>query len=101
MGIAHIFDPPKYWLGFLLVGLLILVLIGVGAAIGLSKLNANSATQRWKNMSRENAGSAASSGATSNKPPPLPKKKTDLSEADYLAAQQSRPRPPWTGRSAT
>ncbi len=40
MGIAHIFDPPKYWLGFLSVGLLILVLIGVGAAIGLSKVNA-------------------------------------------------------------
>src|SRR5881394_912522 len=37
MGIAHIFDPPKYWLGFLLVGLVILVLIGVGAAVGLSK----------------------------------------------------------------
>lgn len=40
MGLAHIFDPPKYWLGALIVGLAVLVLIGVGAAIGLSKANA-------------------------------------------------------------
>ena len=40
MGLAHIFDPPKYWLGFLIVGLAVLVLIGVGAGIGLSKANA-------------------------------------------------------------
>jgi hypothetical protein len=37
-------------------------------------------------MSRENAGSAASSGATSNRPPAP--KKNDLSEADFLADQQ-------------
>src|SRR5881275_1989199 len=47
----------------------------------------DSAKQRWTNMSRENAGSAASSGATSNRPP-APKKKNDLSEADFLADQQ-------------
>jgi len=40
MGLAHIFDPPKYWLGALIVGLAVLVLIGVGAAVGLSKANA-------------------------------------------------------------
>lgn len=40
MGLAHIFDPPKYWLGALIVGLAVLVLIGVGAGIGLSKANA-------------------------------------------------------------
>jgi len=40
MGLAHIFDPPKYWLGALIVGFGVLVLIGVGAAIGLSKANA-------------------------------------------------------------
>ena len=40
MGLAHIFDPPKYWLGALIVGLAILVLVGVGAAVGLSKANA-------------------------------------------------------------
>lgn len=40
MGVAHIFDPPKYWLGALIVGLAVLVLIGVGAGIGLSKANA-------------------------------------------------------------
>jgi hypothetical protein len=40
MGLAHIFDPPKYWLGALIVGLGVLVLIGVGAWIGLSKANA-------------------------------------------------------------
>jgi hypothetical protein len=40
MGLAHIFDPPKYWLGALIVGLVVLVLIGVGAAVGLSKANA-------------------------------------------------------------
>ncbi|HEV8291428.1 MAG TPA: phage holin family protein [Tepidisphaeraceae bacterium] len=40
MGLAHIFDPPKYWLGALIVGLAVLILIGVGAAIGLSKANA-------------------------------------------------------------
>ena len=40
MGLAHIFDPPKYWLGALIVGLAILVLIGIGAAVGLSKANA-------------------------------------------------------------
>jgi hypothetical protein len=40
MGLAHIFDPPKYWLGALIVGLAVLVLVGVGAAVGLSKANA-------------------------------------------------------------
>jgi hypothetical protein len=40
MGLAHIFDPPKYWLGALIVGFVVLVLIGVGAGIGLSKANA-------------------------------------------------------------
>ncbi len=40
MGLAHIFDPPKYWLGALIVGFGVLVLIGIGAAIGLSKANA-------------------------------------------------------------
>jgi hypothetical protein len=40
IGLAHIFDPPKYWLGALIVGLAVLVLIGVGAGIGLSKANA-------------------------------------------------------------
>jgi ElaB/YqjD/DUF883 family membrane-anchored ribosome-binding protein len=40
-------------------------------------------------MSSENAGSVASSGATSNKPQP-PKKKNDLSEADFLADQQAK-----------
>jgi len=40
MGLAHIFDPPKYWLGALIVGLAVLVLIGIGAAVGLSKANA-------------------------------------------------------------
>lgn len=40
MGLAHIFDPPKYWLGALIVGLAVLVLIGVGAGVGLSKANA-------------------------------------------------------------
>jgi hypothetical protein len=40
MGVAHIFDPPKYWLGALIVGLAVLILIGVGAGIGLSKANA-------------------------------------------------------------
>jgi hypothetical protein len=40
MGLAHVFDPPKYWLGALIVGLAVLVLIGVGAGIGLSKANA-------------------------------------------------------------
>jgi len=40
MGLAHIFDPPKYWLGALIVGLGVLVLIGIGAAVGLSKANA-------------------------------------------------------------
>ena len=39
-------------------------------------------------MSRENAGSAASSGATSNKPQPPQKKKPELSEADFIADQQ-------------
>src|SRR6266446_2049142 len=29
MGLAHVFDPPKYWLGALIVGLAVLVLIGV------------------------------------------------------------------------
>src|SRR5437870_1502762 len=38
-------------------------------------------------MSRENAGSAASSGATSKRPQP-PQKKNELSEADFLADQQ-------------
>jgi len=41
MGLAHVFDPPKYWLGALIVGLVVLLLIGVGAAIGLSKANAS------------------------------------------------------------
>ena len=41
MGLAHVFDPPKYWLGALIVGLAVLVLIGVGAGIGLSKANAS------------------------------------------------------------
>ena len=40
MGVAHLFDPPKYWLGALIVGLAVLVLIGVGAGIGLAKANA-------------------------------------------------------------
>ena|SRR5215204_1050816 len=40
MGVAHIFDPPKYWLGALIVGLAVLVLLGVGAGVGLSKVNA-------------------------------------------------------------
>ena len=40
-------------------------------------------------MSRENAGSAANSGATSKKPP-APKKKNELSEADFLADQQAK-----------
>jgi Putative Actinobacterial Holin-X, holin superfamily III len=40
MGLAHIFEPPKYWLGALIVGLAVLVLIGVGAGIGLAKANA-------------------------------------------------------------
>src|SRR2546425_10996615 len=40
MGLAHIFDPPKYWLGAMIVGLGVLVLIGIGAAVGLSKANA-------------------------------------------------------------
>ena len=40
MGLAHIFDPPKYWLGALIVGLAVLLLIGIGAALGLSKANA-------------------------------------------------------------
>ncbi|HEV8604174.1 MAG TPA: phage holin family protein [Tepidisphaeraceae bacterium] len=40
MGLAHIFDPPKYWLGALIVGLGVLVLIGIGAAVGLSRANA-------------------------------------------------------------
>jgi len=40
MGLAHIFDPPKYWLGALIVGFAVLLLIGVGAGIGLSKANA-------------------------------------------------------------
>src|SRR5215208_2746669 len=49
----------------------------------------DSAKQRWTNMSRENAGSAANSGATSNRPP-APKKKNELSEADFLAEQQAK-----------
>jgi hypothetical protein len=40
-------------------------------------------------MSRENAGSAANSGATSKRPP-APKEKNDLSEADFLAEQQAK-----------
>ena len=40
MGLAHIFDPPKYWLGALIVGFAVLVLIGVGAGVGLAKANA-------------------------------------------------------------
>jgi len=40
MGVAHLFDPPKYWLGALIVGLAVLVLLGVGAGVGLSKANA-------------------------------------------------------------
>jgi len=40
MGIAHLFDTPKYWLGALLVGFLVLALIGVGAVVGLKKVNA-------------------------------------------------------------
>ena len=40
MGVAHLFDPPKYWLGALIVGLAVLVLLGVGAGVGLSKVNA-------------------------------------------------------------
>src|SRR5438105_10740862 len=49
----------------------------------------DSAKQRWTNISRENAGSAASSDATSNKPP-APKKKNEQSEADFLADQQAK-----------
>src|SRR5436190_447596 len=48
----------------------------------------DSAKQWWTNMSSENAGSAASSGATSNRPPAP--KKNDLSEADFLANQQAK-----------
>ena len=40
-------------------------------------------------MSRENAGSAANSDATSNRPP-APKKKNEPSEADFLAEQQTK-----------
>src|SRR5881394_447933 len=40
-------------------------------------------------MSSENAGNAGSSGATSNKPQP-PKQKNELSEADFLADQQTK-----------
>ena len=40
-------------------------------------------------MSSENAGSAGSSGATSNRPQPQ-KKQNDLSEADFLADQQTK-----------
>jgi hypothetical protein len=40
MGLAHLFDPPKYWLGALSVGLGVLVLVGIGAAVGVSKANA-------------------------------------------------------------
>jgi len=40
-------------------------------------------------MSSENAGSAGSSGATSNRPQPQ-KKQNDLSEADFLADQQAK-----------
>ena len=40
-------------------------------------------------MSRENAGSVANSGATSKRPQE-PKKKNELSEADFLADQQTK-----------
>src|SRR2546421_11921737 len=40
LGLAHIFDPPKYWLGALIVGFGGLGLVGIGAAGGLSKANA-------------------------------------------------------------